>query len=161
MPHLLRPRSRATLSLLCLLWACGAGPEQQLEQARAHLASGDWAAAAAAASQGLAAGAEGSTAWRLELAALEGEARGGKTSEVLARLERLAGAWSSQVNGALYVQTAGQVKEAGDAAGAIGVLDAGARRFPDDADIARAIGQLQAGGSDEEIERLRSLGYVE
>ena len=154
-------RTAAVLPLLCLLAACGADPEDRLEKARAHLASGAWADAAAAASQGLAAGAEGPTAWRLELTALEGEARAGRTGDVLARLERLAEAWAAQVTGALYVQTAGQVKEAGDAAGAINVLDAGARRFPDDADIARAIDQLQASGSAEEIERLRSLGYVE
>jgi predicted Zn-dependent protease len=100
-------------------------------------------------------------AWRLELAALEGEARGGKTAEVLARFERLAQAWSDQVTGSLYVQTAGQVKEAGDAAGAINVLDAGAKRFPDDPDITQAIAQSKATGTAEEIERLRSLGYVE
>jgi hypothetical protein len=151
----------ALLALACLALACGADPADQLEKARAHLASGDHAAAAAAASQGLAAGAEGATAWRLELAALEGEARGGKTDEVLARLERLGQAWSGQVTGPLYVQTAGQVKEAGDAAGAIRVLDAGARRFPEDADLARAIAQLRATGTDAELDQLRSLGYVE
>jgi hypothetical protein len=144
-----------------MLLSCGAGPEDELEQARRHLADGAYAEAAAAAGRGLAAGAEGSTAWRLELAALEGEARGGKTAEVLARLERLAQAWSAQATGPLYVQTAGQLKEAGDAEGAIGVLDAGATRFPGDADIARAIDQLKVTGSDAEIERLRSLGYVE
>ncbi len=151
----------AALALLCLLVACGAGPEQQLEEARGHLTAGHYAEAAAAATRGLAAGAEGSTAWRLELAALEGEARAGQTAEVQARLERLAEAWSAQVTGALYLQTAGQLKEGGDAAGAIGVLDLGARRYPADADITRAITQLKATGSDEEIERLRSLGYVE
>jgi hypothetical protein len=151
----------AVLALLALALACGADPADQLEQARVHLADGDYAAAAAAANQGLAAGAEGPTAWRLELAALEGEARGAKTAEVLARLERLAGAWSGQVAGSLYVQTAGQLKEAGDAAGAISVLDAGARRFPEDADIARAIAQLKATGTDAELDQLRSLGYVE
>ena len=151
----------AALTLLCLLAACGGGPEQRLEDARSKLAAGDYAAAADTATQGLAAGAEGATAWRLELAALEGEARSGRTAEVLARLERLAEAWSAQVTGALYVQTAGQLKEGGDAAGAIGVLDAGARRYPQDADITRAIAQLKATGSDAEIERLRSLGYVE
>ncbi|HSJ98447.1 MAG TPA: hypothetical protein VLC53_15325, partial [Myxococcota bacterium] len=103
----------------------------------------------------------GPVAWRLELAALEGEARSGKTADVLARLDRLAGAWSAQVGGSLYVQTAGQVKEAGDAEGAIGVLDAGAQRFPEDRDIAQAIERLKATGSSDEIERLRSLGYVE
>jgi hypothetical protein len=149
------------LALVLVLAACGAGPEAQLEKAREHLAQGAYAEAASAASQGLAAGAEGAVAWRLELAALEGEARGGKTAEALARLERLAAAWTAQVGGSLYVQTAGQVKEAGDAAGAISVLDAGAKRFPDDADIARAIAQSKATGTAEEIERLRSLGYVE
>lgn len=151
----------AVAGLLWLLLACGAGPQDQLERARGHLAAGDYAEAAAAATRGLEAGAEGSTAWRLELAALEGEARGGKTPEVLARLDRLGEAWSAQIRGSLYVQTAGQLKEAGDATGAISVLDAGAKRFPEDADIAQAIAQLKASGSDAEIERLRSLGYVE
>jgi hypothetical protein len=41
------------------------------------------------------------------------------------------------------------------------VLDAGARRFPQDADIARAIERSKATGTDAELERLRSLGYVE
>jgi hypothetical protein len=144
-----------------VLVSCGAGPEADLEKARGYLASGDYADAAAAATRGLDAGAEGSTAWRLELAALEGEARSGSTAQVLARLERLADAWSAQVTGTLYVQTAGQVREGGDAAGAISVLDAGARRFPEDADIARAIDQLKETGTDAEVERLRSLGYVE
>lgn len=153
---------RATgLAVLVVLVSCGSGPEAQLEKARSHLASGDYAEATAAAERGLEAGAEGPTAWRLELVALEGEARGGKTADVLARLGRLTEAWSAQVTGALYMQTAGQVKEGGDASGAISVLDAGARRFPDDGDIARAIDQLKATGSDDEIERLRSLGYVE
>ena len=151
----------AVLALVSLLVACGASPEDQLEKARGHLARGAYAEAAAAASQGLAAGAEGPTAWRLELAALEGEARGGKTADVVARLDRFAEVWSAQVTGPLYVQTAGQVKEAGDAAGAISVLDAGARRFPEDPDIAQAITQSKATGTAEEIERLRSLGYVE
>jgi hypothetical protein len=149
------------LTLVLTLASCGVGPEEQLEKARGHLAKGAYADAAAAATQGLAAGAEGSTAWRLELAALEGEARGGKPAEVLARLDHLAAAWSAQVTGSLYVQTAGQVKEAGDAGGAISVLDAGAKRFPQDPDIAQAIAQSKATGTAEEIERLRSLGYVE
>jgi len=147
--------------ILCLLPGCGANPDAELERARGYLEEGDYPSAAEAASRGLAAGAEGATTWRLELAALEGEARDGRTDAVLARIDRLAGSWADQVTGSLYVQTAGQLKEGGDAAGAIGVLDAGARRFPDDADIARAISQAKATGSDEEIERLRSLGYVE
>jgi hypothetical protein len=154
--------SRAVaLALLTLLLACGADPVEQLEEAREHLAEGDYAGAAAAAAAGLAAGAEGSTAWRLELAALEGEARSARTTEVLARLEHLAEVWPSQTGGPLYVQTAGQLKEAGDAGGAIRVLDAGARRFPGDADIVRAIERSKASGTADELEQLRSLGYVE
>jgi hypothetical protein len=150
------------LILACVVIACGAGPERQLEKAQASLAAGDYAAAAEAAAQGLAAGAQGPVAWRLEIAALEAEARSAKTSEVVARLARLAsGPWSAQLTGPLYVQTAGQLKEAGDAAGAVSVLDAGAKRFPQDADIAKAIDRSKATGSPDEIERLRSLGYVE
>jgi hypothetical protein len=152
----------AALALLALLVACGAGPEDELEKARTHLAAGAYAEASAAAARGLAAGAEGATAWRLELAALEGEARGGKTADVLGRLARLAeGPLAAQVTGPLYVQTAGQLKEGGDPAGAISVLDAGAKRFPQDPDIARAIAQSKATGTAAEMEQLRSLGYVE
>ena len=154
--------SLATALSLLLLCACGGGPEAQLEKARADLAKGDYAAAGAAAAQGLAGGAEGATAWRLENVALEAEARTAKTADVVARLQRLAsGSFAAQLTGPLYVQTAGQVKEAGDAAGAISVLDLGAKRFPEDADIAQAIERSKRSGSDEELERLRSLGYVE
>jgi hypothetical protein len=152
------------LSCAALCWllpACGSAPEDQLEQARSYLAAGDYTGAAAAATRGLEAGAEGATAWRLELTALEAEARGGRTAEVLVRLGRLAETWPAQLEGPLYVQTAGQLKEAGDAAGAVGVLDAGAKRFPENPDLLQAIERLQATGSDEEIDRLRSLGYVE
>jgi len=149
------------LMIVLVLFACSVSPEDQLEQARRHLAAGAYSDAAAAAEAGLAAGAEGSIAWRLELAALEGEARTAETAAVLVRLERLAASHAAQVTGSLYVQTAGQVKEAGDADGAIGVLDAGAQRFPEDASIAQAIDRLKASGSSDEIERLRSLGYME
>ena len=150
------------LVALALLVACGGGPEGQLDAARKHLAAGDYAAASAAASAGLAGGAAGPVAWQLELVALEAEARGAKGSEALARLTRLAGgALATQVNGPLYVQTAGQLKEAGDAAGAISVLDAGAKRFPGDADLTSAIERAKETGGDAERERLRSLGYVE
>jgi hypothetical protein len=153
-------RPAAVLAVLVLL-ACGAGPEDLLEEARGHLAARDWAAAADAASRGLAGGAEGSTAWRLELAALEGEARGGKGAEARARLDRLAGTSPAQVQPALYVQTAGQLKEAGDAAGSVDVLDAGAKRFPGDGAIAQAIERSKTTGDAAELERLRTLGYVE
>jgi hypothetical protein len=146
---------------LALLLACG-GPERQLEQAREQLAAGDYAAASDAANAGLAGGAQGPVAWQLELVALESEARGAKGAEALARLTRLAGGdFAAQLNGPLYVQTAGQLKDAGDAAGAINVLDAGVKRFPGDTDLSSAIERAKETGGDAERERLRSLGYVE
>jgi hypothetical protein len=153
-----RPLLSALLVLLFV--ACGASPEARLETARAALAKGAYAEAAAAAREGLAAGASGATAWRLELVALEGEARGKEAKDALARLERIAGEKPDQVKGALYVQTAGQVREAGDAPGAVEILDAGAKRFPGDADIAGAIEQAKASGNDAERARLCSLGYL-
>ena len=155
-------RRAALLLLFCLFAGCGGGPEARLEKARVALANGDYPAAAAAADEGLSAGAKGPTAWRLELVALEAEARGAKSADVVARLERLAsGPFAAQLTGPLYVQTAGQVKQAGDAAGAVSVLDLGAKRFPQDADIAQAIERTKSTGGAAEVERLRSLGYVE
>jgi hypothetical protein len=147
-------------TLLLALLACGASPENRLEAARAALAKGAYAQAAAAAREGLAAGASGATAWRLELAALEGEARGKQPKEALARLERLASEKPDQVKGALYVQTAGQLREAADSAGAIELLDAGGKRFPGDADVAGAIEKAKTTTDDAERARLCSLGYL-
>ena len=145
---------------LALLLACGASPEDRLEAARAALAKGAYGDAAAAAREGLAAGAQGAVAWRLELAALEGEARGKDGAAARARIERLAGEKPDQVRGPLYVQTAGQLREAGDAPGAIELLDAGVKRFPGDGDIAKAIESAKASGDDAERARLCSLGYL-
>jgi hypothetical protein len=150
-----------TAALVLFLVACGASPEDRLEAARDALAKGAYADAAAAAREGLAAGANGATAWRLELAALEGEARAKEAPAALARLERLAGEKPDQVKGALYVQTAGQLREAGDAAGAVELLDAGGKRFPGDADVAGAIEQAKASGGDAERAKLCSLGYIQ
>src|SRR5262245_52708911 len=156
-----RARIATAAAALALALACGAGPEQQLEKARSALAAGKPAEATAAASAGLAAGAQGATAWRLELAALEGEARGKQTDAAIARLARLAASHPDQVKGPLYAQTAGQVREAGDGAGSIRVLDAGARQFPQDAEIAKAIEQAKASGDREQRSQLETLGYIQ
>ncbi len=47
------------------------------------------------------------------------------------------------------------------AAGAVTVLDLGAKQCPGDADIDKAIEQAKAGGTEAELEKLRSLGYIE
>jgi hypothetical protein len=147
-------------TFLLVLLACGASPVDRLEAARAALAKGHYADAATAAREGLAAGAASATGWRLELAALEGEARGRQPREALARLERLATEKPDQVKSSLYLQTAGQLREAGDAAGAVDLLDAGKKRFPGDADVDGAIEQAKASTDDAERARLCSLGYL-
>lgn len=154
--------SRAlTVALLSLLLACGASPEAHLDKARGHLAGGAWDQAVAASEQGIAATKDDAMSWRLELVALEAEARGGKTEPVLARLTRLAEKRSAQVQCSLYVQTAGQLQEGGDGAGAVRVLDLGNKRCPEDAAIAKAIEQAKASGDDATNEQLRSLGYLD
>ena len=65
------------------------------------------------------------------------------------------------MKGPLYAQTAGQVKEAGDGAGAVQVLHAGAQRFPQDTDITKAIEQAKVSGDSDELKKLKSLGYVQ
>lgn len=153
----------AALVLAVGLAACGGtSPEQFLETAQTEIAAGNFDAAAKASADGLAAGAAAATAWRLELIGLEASARAGKVDAALATLERLAGAHPDRVKGALYVSTAGQVKDSGDGAGAITILDAGAKRFPKDADVAKAIEQAKsASEGSEEMEMLRSLGYLD
>ena len=147
--------------MFTLLTACGGGPEAKLEQAKDALAKGAYDDALTAAAAGISGGAEGAVAWRPELASLEAEARGGKAPAVQARLERLASTKPEQVPASLYVQSAGQLKDGGDAVGAISVLDAGAKRFPTDSNLTRAIEQAKASGSAAELEHLRSLGYLE
>ena len=149
------------LATFSLLFACGTNPQQHLESAQSSLASGSWDAAVTAAQEGLNASPEDTIAWRLELAMLEAYARGGKADETVKQIEKLAGANADRVNGKLYVSTAGQLKEAGDATGAITVLDAGAKRYPTDGEITKAIEAAKSTGDDAELEALRSLGYIE
>ena len=92
---------RSPLALaLPLLWlcACGVKPEAQLEKARADLAKGDYATAAATAAQGLAGGAEGATAWRLENVALEAEARSARYTSAKGHVSRVKMTSSSVVS---------------------------------------------------------------
>jgi hypothetical protein len=154
-------KDRFLLAIVALALACGPSADQQLEKARGALAAGKHGDAVAAAKAGLDAGAQGATAWRLELVALEGEARGRQTDAALARLDRRAQAHPDQVKGPLYAQTASQVNDAGDGAGSVRVLNAGAQRFPQDADIAKAIEQAKASGGADQLKELKTLGYVQ
>jgi hypothetical protein len=66
------------------------------------------------------------------------------------------------VNSSLYLAIASYLHEAGDASGAIDLLLAGDKRFPEESEKFKAqIEKLKASGLDPaEIDRLRSLGYL-
>jgi len=103
------------------------------------------------------------TAWGLELVKLEALARDGQGDEALAQIDALANARPQNMPATQYSATADQLKSAGQGAAAIQVLDLGLQRFPEDATLIALIEEAKtapAAGSDE-LEMLRSLGYVE
>lgn len=154
-------RTMIATSLLALLVACGGGgADAQLEAAQTKLGSGDFAGAIAAADAGLGADADKAVAFRLERIRLEAQAKGGHEAETIATLERLAGAYPAQIKGESYVEAADWYKESG-AESAVAILDAGAKRFPEDTEIASAIEAAKAGGSPEELKMLEQLGYID
>jgi len=143
--------------------ACQESARDSLGSAREALAGGDPAAALAAAEAGLAAGADEVTAWGLELVKLEALAREGRGDAALAQLAALAAQRPEQVPAEQYAATADQLRAAGQGAVAAQALDQGLQRFPDDAQLGaqiEAVKQAADPGS-EELEALRSLGYIE
>ena len=158
-------RFSALSALWVLFWATACSPSSQesLGDARDALNSGDYAAALAAAEAGMAGAPDEVTAWGLSLVKLEALARQGSGEEALAQLDALAGQRPEQVPADQYAATADQLRAAGQGEAAIQALDRGLKRFPDDAQLAAQIEEVTAGaaaGSDE-LELLRSLGYVE
>jgi hypothetical protein len=156
---------RAFLLLLVILapLACAESARDSLGEARQALAESRYADAIASADAGLAAGPDEVTAWGLELVRLEALARDGRGDETVALVQRLAGDRPEQVSASQYRATADQLRSAEQGAAAIQVLDLGLKRFPDDATLVELIEQAKkapAPGSDE-LEMLRSLGYVE
>ena len=160
------PPSRRALcaALAAALVACG-GPSARdaLADAKSALAASRYDEAIASADAGLAAGADEVTAWGLELAKLEAFARAGRGDATVAQLETLAKQRPEQVPADQYAATADQLRAAGAGEAAVQALDAGLQRFPEDADLLaqlEEVKQAAAPGSDE-LEMLRSLGYVE
>jgi hypothetical protein len=148
--------------MLLLASACGSSPAERLQEARQALADTDYSAVVAAADAGLAASPDERTAWGLELAKLEALARSGDGEAVMALLERLATDHPDRMPPTQYCASADQLRSAGNGAAAIQALDLGAKRHPDDAVIAKLIGAAQSADVDpEELQMLRSLGYVE
>jgi predicted Zn-dependent protease len=115
----------------------------------------------AAADEGLAKKPDATVRWRLELVRLEALARSGRADAALQAIERLAATEGTPVTASHYLSTADQLRGAGNQAGAIQLLDKGTKRFPDNADITQAIGRAKESGSSEELDTLRSLGYLD
>jgi hypothetical protein len=156
-------RLSCLLVMVLALGACSEDPREALLEAQQALAEARYADAITATDAGLAGSADEVTAWGLELVRLEALARDGDGDEALAQLAKLADERPEQIPAAQYSATADQLKSAGQGAAAIQVLDQGLKRFPEDATLAGLIEAAKtapAAGSDE-LEMLRSLGYVE
>ena len=151
---------------LTALWvACGGGesPRDTLASARQAVSEARYADALAGAEKGLASGADEVTAWGLELVKLEALARDGRGEATLAQLEKLATERPQNMSADQYAATADQLRASGSGAVAIQALDLGLQRFPEDTELQGQIDAAKAAtaaGSDE-LEMLRSLGYVE
>lgn len=155
---------RFCLLVMCAaLAACSATARDSLEESRQALAESRYADAIAAANIGLGVGGDEVTIWGLEVVKLEALARDGRAEETVAQLELLAESRPQQVPASQYSATADQLRAAGQGAAAIQVLDLGLKRFPNEPTLVKLIEEAKAApaaGSDE-LEMLRSLGYVE
>jgi predicted Zn-dependent protease len=152
----------AVLALVGLLCACQKSAHDLLVDARGSLASAEYDDALTAADAGLAASPSKVDGWGLDLVKLEAYARGGSGGKARQQLIALAERYPSQLSATDYSSTAQQLQENGQGPAAIEVLDLGTKRFPNDAMIAKMIAESVSGGSSpEELEMLRSLGYIE
>ncbi|MGH0032890.1 MAG: hypothetical protein ACQGVC_24120 [Myxococcota bacterium] len=156
-------RAFCLLLSLSLLLACAESARDQLASARQALAESKYDIAVETADAGLAAGGDEVTTWGLELVRLEALARAGAGEAALAQLEKLAAERPDQVGATQYAATADQLRTAEQGAAAIQVLDAGLKRFPKDTDLLALIEDAKAApaAGSEELDMLRSLGYVE
>ena len=148
-------------ALIISICGCERVPQVYLADARGDLADTAYDDAIAAAEAGLLANPDATTSWGLELVKLEAHARAGHAEEAKDQLENLANLHPNRVPASEYSATADQLKSAGQGAAAIEVLDMGASVFPFDPVIGRMIEQSKEGSDPEELEMLRSLGYVE
>jgi len=159
-------RAIPLIPFLGLLFLIGCGPdlEKLKNEAQDALSVGNFSQAREISTRALeqAAGSDKRLTWSLERIRLEAQAREGQAAEAREALERLAGEYPGQANASLYLAIASYLHEAGDASGAIEVLLAGDKRFPEESEKFKAqIEKLEASGLDPaEIERLRSLGYL-
>jgi hypothetical protein len=142
--------------------ACETSPRDHLSEAREALNAAAYDDAVAAAEAGLASDPDATTAWGLELLLLESHARSGHAEATKTQLAKLVDTHRQRIPPSEYAATAHQLKQAGQGAAAIEVLDMGVARFPNDRLINQMIGVASSGDGDPaELEMLRSLGYIE
>ena len=149
---------------LVFLIGCGPDVEQLEDDAQQALSVGNFSQARELSTRALeqVPDSDKRLTWSLERIRLEALARESQAAEAGQTLERLAAEYPEQAGASLYLAIASYIKDAGDAGGAIDILVAGDKRFPEESEKFEAqIRELQAVGLDPaEIERLRSLGYL-
>lgn len=156
----------AALVLPCS--ACSPDADSSVSEARRALETQEYKEAIAVSETGLAAiggdPKQRRNIWRLERIRVEALARSGDVDAVLTTLDRLSGAFPTNVNADLFLALAKQVFEAGDRLAAERVLIRGAQRFPGDQPMFLALAAAWRQGSTispEACQRLRSLGYLD
>ena len=159
-------RSLLVLPLL-LLVACQGSLADREKEARAALDARDFPKARNISEQalvGVTSGDDAAMAWRLEQIRLDALANDKQGAEVVVTLARLGASptYSPQITPALYRSLADKLKTAGDVNGAIEVLAAGDKRFPQEHEqFAKDIEGLKQGNLDPaQVERLKALGYL-
>jgi tetratricopeptide (TPR) repeat protein len=155
-----------------LIPACGGPADTQglIDQAQTALTAREYTKAAGLAEKAAMAAKQeqneplGFRATGLHISAL---ARDGQGPQATAALESAATAFPARVDAKLYARTMSELQQAGNIDGALDVLEAGGKRFPDqkaafDDGAAKLAAMLKAdAGSDPAaIERLKSLGYL-
>lgn len=159
------------LSLLVVsagvLSGCKGSLADHEKDARAALDARDWAKARNISEQalvGVTSGDDAAMAWRLEQIRLDALANDKQGQEIIVTLARLGmnQTYSPQITPALYRSLADKLKAAGDVNGAIDVLVAGDKKFPQEHEaFAKDIEGLKKGNLDPaQVERLKALGYL-
>ncbi|RKY19355.1 MAG: hypothetical protein DRQ55_10835 [Planctomycetota bacterium] len=167
---MLRTSFLLTVALLIALLGCAGdlSLDQSVDELQASFNSKDFEGVVSAAgpllqrAQGE--GAEASQCFRIEKLRVSALARQGQGTAATEHLERLAGEYSAQVNAKLYNQMGSYVEEL-SLLEAIAVYDAGAKRFPANADdfkprIEALKVKAEATGDADALASLKSLGYL-
>jgi hypothetical protein len=148
-----------------LAFACASGPDVEALQKGVDdaVAAKDYPGAVAKADEALkqeAIAKDPAKAWRFESAKVNAQAAGGKGADVKAALERLAGPYPKQITSSLYLSLADKLRAAGDGPGYADLLDAGKKKFPEEAAFGTKLEELKTSADPAEIERLKALGYL-